>query len=560
MLQDLMPKSSIQQAAAVIFLALLLAWVAGCARRETDVERGNREGILHLGAGGEPRDLDPTTNIGSSESRIIATLFEGLVVPSADGKKFLPGSAERWDISLDGRVYTFHLRPGLKWSNGDPLTADDFLYGFRRVLEPAVGAEAAQQAFIISGARDFVEGHNKDPKSIGLRVLDPLTFEITLDNPAPYFLGQLCFYPFYPLHRPTLEKFDGYLRRNSGWTRPGNLVGNGAFRLKSWRANESVTVEKNPAYWDADRIRLREVVFHSIDNPDAEELAFRGGRLHATFLLNATKTESYRLAKSPYLHTEPELRSIWLTFNVMEPPFNDVRIRRALALAVDREALAQKVLRGQRPAGNIVVPGAGGYVGTANLVRDPERARALLAEAGFPGGAGFPLVTLTYTASRAGWKEACEALQFMWQKELGIHVELAQIEYKVWLDALRTRKHQFIYDGWGSFVDDPVEWIGLFASLSPNNDAGWVNPEYDAHVTGAERAASPEERFDHFRAAEAILLDQMPILPLYHFNRNYLLQTSVLGWEDNLLDVHPLKDVWLDPKPTARPLGMTTTR
>src|SRR5476649_2732129 len=188
MLQDLMPKSSIQQAAAVIFLALLLAWVAGCARRETDVERGNREGILHLGAGGEPRDLDPTTNIGSSESRIIATLFEGLVVPSADGKKFLPGSAERWDISLDGRVYTFHLRPGLKWSNGDPLTADDFLYGFRRVLEPAVGAEAAQQAFIISGARDFVEGHNKDPKSIGLRVLDPLTFEITLDNPDPYFL------------------------------------------------------------------------------------------------------------------------------------------------------------------------------------------------------------------------------------------------------------------------------------------------------------------------------------------------------------------------------------
>ena len=534
--------TSARFALASLAVSLLLV---GCSRRTTDVEIGNREGILHLGGGGEPRDLDPTTNIGSAENRILATLFEGLVIPSADGKKIVPAAAERWDLSPDGRVYTFHLRPSLKWSNGDPVTADDFLYGFRRIVEPAVGAEAAQQAFIITGARAYVEGRTKELQSVGFRVVDPLTFEITLENPAPYFLGQLCYYPFYPLHRPTLEKFDGYLRRNSGWTRPGNLVGNGAFRLKSWRANESVVVEKNPVYWDAERVRLREVFFHSIDNPDAEELAFRGGRLHVTYALSATKTEAYRAAKSPYLHTEAELRTNWITFNVAEPPFIDGRVRRALAFAIDREALARDVLRGQRPAENIVVPSAGGYLGTAKLVRDPERARTLLAEAGFPGGVGFPKITLNYT-SRAGWKEACEALQYMWQKELSIRVELAQLEYKVWLDALRTRKHQLIYDGWGSFVDDPVEWVGLYASRSPNNDAGWVNAEYDAHVRGAERAITQEERFGYFRAAETIMLDEMPILPLYHTNRNYLMQTSVRGWQDNLLDVHPLKEVWLD--------------
>ena len=536
-----------------IALSSLVLLEAGCSRRRTDVEIGNRDGILHLGGGGEPRDLDPTTNIGSAENRILATLFEGLVIPSDDGRKMVPAAAERWDISADGRVYTFHLRAGMKWSNGDPVTADDFLYGFRRALEPAVGAEAAQQAFIVKGARDYVEGRSKDPQSIGFRVIDPLTFEITLENPAPYFLGQICFYPFYPLHRPTLEKFDGYLRRNSGWTRPGNMVSNGAFRLKSWRTNDAVVVEKNPLYWDAARVRLREVVFHSIDNPDAEELAFRGGRLHVTFGLAANKVEAYRTAKSPFLHVEPELRSTWITFNVAESPFQDVRVRRALALAADREALARDVLRGQVPAGSIVVPGAGGYADGPKFARDPERARALLAEAGFPGGVGFPKVILNYTA-RSGWKEACEALQYMWQKELGIRIELAQIEYKVWLDALRTRKHQCIYEGWGSFVDDPNEWIGLFASKSPNNTAGWVNAAYDAHVSGAERATTQDQRFEHFRAAEAIMLNEMPLLPLYHTNRNYLMQTSVRGWEDNLLDTHPLKDVWLDASgATGRP-------
>ncbi len=190
----------------MVGVALLLGLLAGCGRRETDVERGNREGILFLASGGEPRDLDPTTNIGSAESRIISALFEGLVRVSGDGKKIMPAAAESWEISPDGLTYTFHLRSGLKWSNGDPVTADDFLYGFRRVLEPAVAAEAAQQAMPILGATDYAEGRSKDINAVGLRVIDPRTFEIRLAHPAPYFLGELAFYPFMPLHRPTIGK------------------------------------------------------------------------------------------------------------------------------------------------------------------------------------------------------------------------------------------------------------------------------------------------------------------------------------------------------------------
>ena len=539
---------------------LTLMCVSGCSRRKTDVDRGNREGILYLASGGEPRDLDPTTNIGSAESRMISALFEGLVIMSPDGKKPVPAAAESWEISPDGLVYTFHLREGMRWSNGDPVTADDFLYGFRRVLEPAVAAEAAQQANPILGATDYVEGRSKDINTVGLRAINPRTFEIRLAHPAPYFLGELTVYPFFPLHRPTLEKFGGYLRRDSTWTRPGNLVGNGAFRLKSWRPNEAVIVEKNPLYWNAAKIRLNEVHFRVIDNPDAEELAFRGGRLHITYGLTATKAEAYRAAKSPYLRSEAMLATYWITFNTTQTPFGDPRVRKAFALAADRESIAQDVLRGQRPAECIIVDGAGGFTPTARLQRDPARARALLAEAGFASGKGFPPVTLHYTAARAGWKEACEALQFMWQKELGVRVELAQIEYKVWLDALRTKRFQLIFDSWSSNVDDPVEWLSLYQTNSPNNDAGWSNATYDGHLVAAENASDQASRFTHFQAMSAVLLDEMPILPLYHITRNFLKQTSVRGWEENLLDNHPLEAVSLDPKAPAQPLGAATPR
>lgn len=546
-----MPTEILHRAAAAASAAVLLTLLfPGCQRRETDVEIGNRTGVLHLGLGAEPRDLDPTTNNGIAEIQIMGALFEGLVNLSPDGKTILPGAAEQWEISADGLTLTFHLRAGMKWSNGDPLTADDFLYGFRRILEPTVGADAADKALPVVGAREYVGGRNKDPKSVGFRVVDPFTFEITLEHPAPYFLGELAYDPFVPLHRPTLEKFKAYLRRDTEWTRAGNLIGNGAFHLKSWRPNDSVVVEKNPRYWDAARVRLREVHFHAIDNADAEELAFRGGRLHGTNSLATTKAENYRVAKSPFFRAEPALTTMWIAFNVAKPPFNDARVRQAFALAIDRPALARDVMRGMLPADTIVTDGAGGFPSRVQWQRDPERARALLAEAGFPGGRGFPAVTLPYTGPR---RDACEALQFMWQQELGVRVELAQTERKVWLDALRSHDFQFILTGWTSQVDDPVESFGTFQSDSPNNVPGWSNAEYDKRYLASERALTQIARFEQFHDMEEMLHQEMPVLPLYFGQRRFLLQTSVQGWESNILNHHPVKDLWLETKTGTKP-------
>lgn len=528
---------------SLVAAASVVVLITGCQRRETDVEIGNRTGVLHLGLGAEPRDLDPTTNNGIAEIQIMGAIFEGLVNLSADGKTILPGAAERWEVSTDGLTLTFYLRPGLKWGNGDPLTADDFLYGFRRILEPTVGSEGADKTMPVVGARDYVAGLNKDPNSVGFRVVDPLTFEIKLEHPAPYFLGELVYDPFVPLHRPTMEKFKAYLRRDTKWTRAGNMIGNGAFRLKSWQPNESVVVEKNPLYWDAARVRLREVHFHSIDNADAEEIAFRGGRLHGTNSLATTKAENYRVTKSPFFRAEPALTTMWIAFNVTKPPFNDPRVRRAFALAIDRTALARDVMRGMLPADTIVVDGAGGFPSRVQLKRDPERARALLTEAGFPDGRGFPAVTLPYTGPR---RDVCEAIQFMWQKELGVRVELAQTERKVWLDALRSHDFQFILTGWTSQVDDAVEWFGTFLSESPNNVPLWTNAEYDKRFVESERALTPAARFEQFHAMEAMLHQEMPVLPLYYGQRRFLLQTSLRGWESNPLNHHPVKDLWLE--------------
>ncbi len=267
---------------------------SGCRKKETPVEVGNREQVFHIGNGAEPHDLDPHTASTVTEANILTALFEGLVILGPDGKTILPGAAERWEISADGKVYTFHLRSGLKWSNGDPLTSEDFLYSFRRIVEPKLASEMAIYANWVVGAQAYNEGKSTDLSAIGFRAPDPRTFEITLKERAPFWLSIIALNPFYPAHRASLEKLGGYLRRGGDWTRPGQLMSNGPFVLKEWRVNDSLTIEKNPSYWDAARIKLHAVVFHPIDDANAEERAFRGGLLHATRSVPPSRLQEYR--------------------------------------------------------------------------------------------------------------------------------------------------------------------------------------------------------------------------------------------------------------------------
>ena len=540
----------------LFFAGCYLPISAGCRKGETPVEAGNRDQIFHLGNASEPRSLDPTIAISTTETNILVALYEGLVNYSDDARRIEPGAAEKWEISPDGKVYTFHLRAGLKWSNGDPLTSEDFLYSFRRVLEPALAAETAIYLDPVVGATDFREGRSHDPNTLGLRTPDPQTFEITLKVRTPYFLSLLVNYPFYPLHRASIDKLDARLRRDGAWTRPGVMVTNGPFKLKEWRVNDALIVEENTNYHDAAHVRLKEIVFHPVSDLDTEERNFRGGLLHVTRNVPVVKLDDYRKQKSPFLKVDPLVQTKYLTFNVTKAPFNDVRVRRAFAWTTDRVALVEKVIRdGSRPADTLSVPGSGsmnngdGYHSRTRLTLDPEKARAALAAAGFPGGSGFPKAELIFTTAHPGEQGMVEALQAMWQKELGVHIDLVNQEEKVWLDTLRTKNFQLLVDGWSASVNDPEDMFQIFKGDSPNNDAGWVDPAYDAEFDAAANAPDDTLRELHLQTMDAVLIEKLPMVPLFYRNQNYLVQKSVQGWKENMLGWHPFQKVFLGPPP-----------
>ena len=533
-------------------LVLLLLATGGCKRR-TAVESGIAEQVIHLGNSSEPRDLDPSTAVSNTEGIILSSLFEGLVNYSPDCREIVPGAAEKWDVSPDGKTLTFHLRPGLKWSNGDPLTSADFLYAFRRLIEPPLGAELAIYADWVVGGQAYREGKAHDLNAVGFRAPDPQTFEITLRERAPYYLGILAQYPFYPLHRATIEKHGAYLKRDGAWTKPGSMVGNGAFQLKEWKVNENVTVEKNPNYWDAAHVALKSAVYHPIDNLDTEERAFRGGRLHVTRSLPVVKLPGYRKDQPALVHTDEYIQTTYIDFNVLRAPFTDARVRRAFNLALDRQALVHGVSRdGSRLADNFSVPGSGGYTARAHLSFDGEKARAMLAEAGFPGGAGFPHVSLVFAPSHQGAQAMVEALQGMWQRELGVRVELVAQEEKVWLNTMRAKDFQLLVDGWLSGVNDPVDLFQLFLGTSPNNNTGWDSPGYNEEFAAAAQAPDDASREVHLQSMDAVLLDELPLIPLFHLSQNYLVHPTVQGWKDNVLGWHQLRHVVLQAPAAAK--------
>ena len=338
-------------APAFVVTALSLALITGaCSRRETRVEQGNREKVLHVGNGGDIADLDPHTVIGAIEGDVMCALFEPLIQLDPVDLHPVPGAAASWEISPDGRVYTFHLRPDAKWSNGDPVRAADWVYSFRRLITPALAAPFLNYASLVEGAADYSAGKTTDFGTVGVREIDPLTLEIRLRNPTPYFPAVLNFWPLFPVHRATIEKFNAFARPGQAWTRAGNLVGNGPFILKEWVPNDHITVVKNPHYWGRDNVRLREIRFYAVDNTDTEERMFRSGQLHTTSSVPVAKIESYRRDRPDVLHLTPILGTFSLPLNTRRPPLNDPRVRRALALAIDRKAIVETVLRGgERP-------------------------------------------------------------------------------------------------------------------------------------------------------------------------------------------------------------------
>ena len=540
--------SGFQLSTAVVWLlaAGLPVLLSGCSRHETNVQRGNREQVLHRGIGVELPDLDPHAATGTSEYIVLSALLEGLVSEDPVDLHPVPGVAERWDRSPDGLVYTFHLRENARWSNGESVTSSDFVASFRRLLTPSFGADNATMLYPVLNAEAFHRGRLANFHDVGFAAPDPRTLQITLEYPTPYLLSMLSHPAWLPVPVATIARYGPVGQRGTPWARPGRFVGNGPFVLQAWRHNQVIIVEKSPTYWDAARVRLHAIHFYPIDSLDAEERAFRAGQIHLTDAMPPAKIDAYRESQPQRLRIDPYLGAYFYRLNVNRPFLNEPRIRRALAMAVDRQAIVTHVLRGgQQPASAFTPPGMNGYVPPAGIPTDFAAARRLLAEAGYPGGQGLPPFELLYNISE-GHQLIAEAVQEMWRRELGVEVRLVNQELKSTQDARRLGNFQILRSVWiGDYVD-PLAFLSIWTSDSGNNFTGWSSRDYDSLLAEAARTADPASRNALLQRAEAILLDAAPIIPVYYYSHIFLLQPSVHGWQPTLLDHHPYKNVWLE--------------
>jgi len=531
---------------SALLFALLALCLCACDSSQTNVERGNAAGELYIGIGTEPSGLDPHLITGLTELYVTLAFFEGLVTYDTATMEIVPAVAERWELSDDGRTYTFHFDPEARWSNGDPVTARDFLFSFERILSPELGAPYAYMLYPMRGAEAFHKGELTDFSKVGCHAPDARTLIIELNNPTPYFLSLLTHYTWWPVHPPTVLAHGGMTDRISKWTKPGNLVGNGPFTLERWQVNHEIFAAKNPRYRAPETVELEGIHFLPIQ-ADAEERAFRAGYLHMTSTVLPHRIDWYRTNMPDRLRFDTALGVYYYMLNTDRAPLDDPRVRRALAYSIDREAITEHVLKaGQKPAYHFTPPNTGGdYTADARMVYDPDLARKLLAEAGYPDGRGFPTFEILYNTSESH-RSIAVTIQQMWKKELGIDVTLHNQEWKVYLSTRQSGDFDILRAAWFGDYDDPNTFLSLGETSNGNNHTNWSHPEFDALIAAARVEQNQAERMALFQKAERILLGEAPVIPIYFYVTSLLIHPSVEGWHPNILDYHPYQDVSLN--------------
>ncbi|MFN8587469.1 MAG: peptide ABC transporter substrate-binding protein [Candidatus Eisenbacteria bacterium] len=496
--------------------------------------------VLRFNNGTEPETTDPSVMSGQPDGHIAKILFEGLTEYDPQTLLPVPGQAYRWDVSADGLVYTFHLRPGLVWSDGTPLAADDFVWSWRRVLSPRTGSRGAALLYPIAHAEDYNTGATGDSTAVGVAAPDDSTFVVTLRAPTPWFLFLTSHYNFLPVPRRCIERF------GARWTEPAHVVSNGAFTLARHRQNEKYVFVKNPRYWAAPEVRLDGIEAYCVDDLNTSTNLYKAG---------VTDWNPSGYIPAPYL---PHIRGFadyvtgefqatyFYGVNCTKPPFDDPRVRRALNLAIDREAIARDLLKGTRRAwGRLTPSGYPGYDGPPPVPFAPDSARAELARAGFPGGRGFPRFTILFNTSE-DHRRIAEAVQAMWRRELNVPVELQNMEWSSFQQAATTLHYDVARRSWIGDYLDPSTFLTLLMSGNGNNRSGWSDPEFDRLLRASESELDPVKRAALLRTAESRALASSPFLPIYHYATHELVKPYVKGIYHTALDVHPLSRVWLD--------------
>ncbi len=525
---------------------VIAGMLTACAGGESNVESGNRDGFLHYGNGAEPQGLDPHVVTGVPENHIIRALFEGLAVKNPITLEPEPGVAERWDISEDGRVYTFYINPEAKWSNGEPMTASDYVWSWNRALHPDTGSLYAYMLYPIVNSEAYSKREITDFDQVGVKALDDLTLQVTLNAPTPYFLQLMDHYSSFAVHPETLLKYGKMTERFTPWTRVGNIVSNGAFTLDEWSLNRRIIIKKSEHYWDRDNVALNGVYFYPTENVVSEERMFRAEQLHYTQVVPLDKIPEYRKQGNTSYVQAAYLGTYYYLINTDRPPVDNVMVRRALSYALDRDTLTRTVLQETAiPAYSITPPNTLGYNPPKLFDYDPAKARELLAEAGYPNGEGWPGLEIIYNTQEAHRKIAV-AVQQMWKKELNIDITISNQEWKVYLNSVSQRDFQVARRGWiGDYVD-ANNFLDLFITDGGNNNTGYASDEFDDIILNlAPRAKTRDERYGLFYKAETMMMNEMPIIPIYTYTSKHLVHPSVEGIHPNLMDSLNLKYVKL---------------
>ncbi len=520
-----------------LFAIVFLFIIAG-----TFIIGQSKQMVFRMNNGTEPQTLDPAIMTGVPEFRIAMQIYEGLTAYHPQTLAPMPGVAQKWTISKDGLVYTFYLRKNAKWSDNTPIDAQTFRYSWLRALAPETAAEYAYQLWYIKNAENYTNGKAK-AEDVGIKVKDKYTLQVTLENPTPFFISLMSFQTYMPVPKHVIDKVG-----NEKWYLKDNIVCNGPFKLTEWYPNDHIVLVKNDKYWDASKVKLSKVIIYANEDNHTSLAQFEAGELEyqegiPTELMEKWKTK-------PEYHAAAYLGTYYYRVNVdpqkqTNKALLDVRVRKALYLTINRKYLIENILKaGQIPAYSFVPPNMPGYKGFEGPKENIEEAKKLLAEAGYPNGKDFPPITIFYNTSE-GHKKIAEAIQQMWKQALGIEVLLENQEWKVYLDRQQKIDYQVSRAGWiGDYVD-PNTFLDMWVTNGGNNQTGWSNKKYDELIDKAKIEQNPKKRMAIFYEAEKILMNELPILPIYFYVNIFTLQTYVQGFYENILGMHPLKEVWL---------------
>lgn len=560
--------------ALILPTILLAAWLS-VGRRPTRAD--------FVVAAEEPRTLDPQRVSWNSEITTASAMFEGLTRLDPQTLQPEPAVAQRWDVSDDGQTYTFHLRPEATWSDGTPLTAFDFRHSWLRLLDRRLAAQYASLLFVVCGAREYYESAqpsgSADADGVGVIVLDPYTLRVELRAPCPYFLDLTSFVTLAPVPRHVIERVcrlpergaaaaESAVARQHLWTRPPDIVCNGAFTMEEWDFKRRIALRRNPLYWDAASIELDTIEILAIGDADAQLLAYETGRVD--FIRGMATPVARRLhaaqqaGRRPDFHLGPRFATYFYRVNCRRPPLDDPRVRQALSLAIDRDAICRRVLGlGEAPALNYVPIGATPhmprrdgagrtvfYAPPRGLLPDAsanerfERARRLLRESGFAAEAAQRPIEISYASDNRDYQRVAEALAATWEQELGIRVAHGRMEGKALSARIRALQYDVARSDWFGDYLDPNTFLEMFTSGDGQNRTGWSNAEYDRRIAAAAAEPDDARRYALLSDAERILVEEdLPIIPLFVRSGNFLLRTGFEGISDNIRDFAPIQRV-----------------